>query len=150
MRSPDDEFLTDTVNAFLSEWNLATGAADTYLLDRTGMTIAASNWADDVTFVGNNYGYRPYYAQAMQGRLGRFFALGTASNKRGYYFSYPVRAGSEIVGVTVVKVGVEEIEAKLRSSAHELFVTGPEGVILLAGRPDWRQPAASTRRAQGA
>ena len=138
LQSPDDQQLIDTVNAFLSEWNLATGAADTYLLDRTGMTVAASNWADEISFVGNSYQFRPYYSQAMQGRLGRFFALGTSSYKRGYYFSYPVRAGTEIIGVTVVKVGVEEIEAKLGTSPNELFVTGPEGVILLAGNPDWR------------
>lgn len=138
LRNPGEARLTDRVNEFLTKWNLATGAADTYLLDRSGLTIAASNWADEVTFVGNSYEYRPYYIQAMQGRLGRFFALGTASHKRGYYFSYPVRAGSKIIGVAVVKVGVEEIEAKLASSADELFVTGPEGVILLAGRPDWR------------
>jgi len=138
LRSPADQQFIDTVNALLSEWNLATGAADTYLLDRTGLTIAASNWADEISFVGQNYEFRPYYTQAMQGRLGRFFALGTSSNKRGYYFSYPVRAGTEVIGVTVVKVGVEEIEAKLASSPNELFIAGPEGVILLAGNPDWR------------
>lgn len=44
LRSPDNEVLTNTVNGFLSEWNLLNGAADTYLLDRTGVAIAASNW----------------------------------------------------------------------------------------------------------
>ena len=138
LRQPTDPILLDTVNDFLSEWNLATGAADTYLLDRAGTAIAASNWADEVTFVGQNYAYRPYYTQAMQGRLGRFFALGTASGRRGYYFSYPVHESHEIGGVMVVKVGVEEVEADLSASPDEVFVTGPEGVILLAGYPDWR------------
>lgn len=138
LSEPSDQTLKNTVNAFLTEWNLATGAADTYLLDHTGTAIAASNWADDITFVGKNYDYRPYYSQAMRGQLGRFFALGTASGKRGYYFSYPVRSGAEAIGVMVVKVGVEEIEAKLEAGTDELFVTGPEGVILMAGHPDWR------------
>ena len=55
LRDPANPDLVDTVNAFLTEWNLATGAADTYLLDGGGTAIAASNWADEVTFVGNNY-----------------------------------------------------------------------------------------------
>lgn len=138
LADPENRALTDTVNAFLTEWNLATGAADTYLLDRSGTAIAASNWSDEITFVGQNYTYRPYYTQAMRGQLGRFFALGTASGKRGYYFSYPVRAGAEAIGIMVVKVGVEEIEQKLETGTDELFVTGPGGVILMAGHPDWR------------
>lgn len=138
LRSPDNEVLTDTVNGFLSEWNLLNGAADTYLLDRTGLAIAASNWDDTITFVGNDYSFRPYFKDAMQTRLGRFFALGTASEKRGYYFSYPVRSGPEILGVMVVKVGVDRIETELFTSPHEVFVTDDEGVILMAGLPDWR------------
>jgi two-component system C4-dicarboxylate transport sensor histidine kinase DctB len=74
----------------------------------------------------------------MQGRLGRFFALGTTSLKRGYYFSHPVRERNRITGVAVVKIGVETIEQDLRSSGHEVFVTDGSGVIVLAGRPDWR------------
>lgn len=138
LRSPDNGALVNTVNGFLSEWNLLTGAADTYLLDRSGTAIAASNWDDTVTFVGNDYSFRPYFKDALQTRLGRFFALGTASEKRGYYFSYPVRSGPDILGVMVVKVGVERIETELFTSPHEVFVTDDEGIILMAGHPQWR------------
>ena len=138
LNDPANERRIETVNAYLTEWNRATGASDTYLLDKTGLTIAASNWADEVTFVGNSYSYRPYYIDAMKGQLGQFFALGTASLRRGYYYSYPVMDGTEIVGVTVVKIGVEEIESKLEESTDEVFVTDPEKVVLLAGNPDWR------------
>ena len=74
----------------------------------------------------------------MQGRLGRFFALGTTSLKRGYYFSHPVRERNRITGVAVGKIGVDEIEQYLHSSEHQVFVTDGSGVILLAGHPDWR------------
>lgn len=40
---------------------------------------------------------RTYCTQAIQRRLGRFSALGTASGKRGYHFSYPVLYGPEII-----------------------------------------------------
>ena len=59
LQSPEDPRLVDRVNRFLTEWNLSTGAADTYLLDKTGLTLAASNWDDAVTFVGNDYSFRP-------------------------------------------------------------------------------------------
>jgi two-component system C4-dicarboxylate transport sensor histidine kinase DctB len=114
------------------------GASDTYLLDAGGTAIAASNWADEVSFVGKDYSYRPYYRQAIQGRLGRFFALGSASQKRGYYFSHPIRERNRTTGVAVVKIGVEGIEKDLRSSQHGVFVTDGSGVIVLAGNPEWR------------
>jgi two-component system C4-dicarboxylate transport sensor histidine kinase DctB len=135
---PDDGVQIDLVNGKLVTWTTMSGASDTYLLDAGGTAIAASNWADEVSFVGKNYSYRPYYREAIQGRLGRFFALGTASLKRGYYFSHPVRERGRVTGVTVVKIGVEEIEQDLRSSIHEVFVTDDAGVIVLAGHPDWR------------
>src|SRR5690606_9966756 len=67
------------------------GASDVYAMDATGTTLAASNWADTPTFVGQNFADRPYFIEAMQGRLGRFFAPGTTSDKRYYYFAYPLR-----------------------------------------------------------
>ncbi len=139
--NPDDSALLDSVNHRLELWNAASGAADTYLLNRAGTTLAASNWAQPVTFVGQNYSFRPYYTHAMEGRLGRLFALGTASGKRGYYFSYPVAEAGRVVGVIVVKAGVEGIEAELAASPYGIFVTGPEGVVLMAANPDWRLKA---------
>ncbi len=155
LQAPDDDELLHRVNHRLSLWNVASGAADTYLLDHAGTTLAASNWADPVTFVGRNFSYRPYFTAALQGRLGRFFALGTTSAKRGYYFSYPVVQVGRILGAVVVKVGVEGLEQELSASPYQLFVADPDGVVLLSGNPDWRmkllaplQPAARTRIAE--
>mgnify|MGYP006199618865 CR=1 FL=1 len=64
--------LTETVNRL-------TGAEDTYFMDADGLTFAASNWASDTPFVGHNFSFRPYFQHAMQGRLGRYFALGSTS-----------------------------------------------------------------------
>lgn len=138
LQEPNDSALLHRVNHRLALWNIASGAADTYLLDRGGTAIAASNWADPITFVGKNYTYRPYYSEAMQGRQGRFFALGTASGRRGYYFSYPVVREGRILGVVVVKVGVDSLEAELAASPYQLFVTDPNEIVVLAGNPDWR------------
>lgn len=138
LQRPDEPALLQRVNHRLALWNIASGAADTYLLDRQGTAIAASNWADPITFVGQNYAYRPYYSDAIDGRLGRFFALGTASGRRGYYFSYPVQVEGRILGVMVVKVGVESLEAELAASPYQLFITDPNDIVLLAGNPDWR------------
>ena len=63
-------------------------------MDPDGLTVAAmSNWDAPRAFVGERFGFRPYFCDAMAGRLGRYFALGSTSGQRGYYFAYPVQRG---------------------------------------------------------
>ena len=110
-----------------------------------GDTIAASNFDQAGQFVGENFAYRPYFQDAIAGNRGRFFALGTTSLKRGYYFSSPILVGSEIRGVVVFKVDIDAIEAswkrrrkrdlRLRSRRHHLH-DRPAGMAL-------RQPPAA-------
>ena len=147
-----DEASLAHVNARLVEWNSVTGAADTYLLDANGVAVAASNWDEAWSFVGNDYSFRPYFQQARDGRLGRYFALGTQSGKRGYYFAYPVREDDVLLGAMVVKASVDLVEQDLRSSRDEVFVSDASGVIVLAGHPQWRLKSlgalpAATRQA---
>lgn len=71
-----------------------TNAADIYVIRPDGMTIAASNWRKPTSFVGQNYGFRPYFRDAMAGRAAELFALGTVSRRPGLYLARPVlRAG---------------------------------------------------------
>ncbi|MEQ8354730.1 MAG: ATP-binding protein [Kiloniellaceae bacterium] len=127
--------LTETVNRLI-------GAEDTYLMDAGGTTFAASNWDSDRPFVGHNFSFRPYFQQAMQGRLGRYFALGTTSGKRGYYFasrvSAPPSQGGGALGAVVVKVSLDDIEAAWTASDEDVIVTDPHGVIFISSQPDWR------------
>ncbi len=122
----------------LEQINSVIGSLDTYLMNRDGLTIAASNWASPRTFVGKNFHYRPYFQSAMQGRLGRYFALGTTSGERGYYFAYPVREGQAILGAVVVKMSVGHHEGAWRAPSHEIIVVDQSGVVFLSSKPDWQ------------
>lgn len=135
LRDPSSPDRIDRLNRDLEIWNAASGTADTYVMDAQGLTIAASNWAEKTSFVGKNFSFRPYFADAREGRLGRFFGLGTTSGVRGYYFASPVRDDGGIVGVVVTKVAVEGLEQDFRLNLNEVFVTDPAGVIILAGNP---------------
>ncbi len=137
LRQDADPALIHKVNLELERINKVSGALDTYLMDRTGLTVAASNWASDKTFVGNNFSYRPYFQAAMQGKTGGYFALGTTSGERGYYFAYPVRDGETIGGAIVTKIKLGHLEAGWRSPDGEIIVTDPHGVIFMSSHPGW-------------
>ncbi|MCG8355840.1 MAG: ATP-binding protein [Kiloniellales bacterium] len=137
-RRADDPEAVARANRLTKQVNETVGAEDTYFMDAQGLTFAASNAGNETTFVGRNFDYRPYFQEAIQGRLGRYFALGTTSNKRGYYFAYPVWSGSEILGAVVVKMNIDRIESAWTAGPNEVLVSDPNGVIFVASRPAWR------------
>lgn len=129
--------LTHAVNLELQEIADNVGASDIYVIDAQGYTWAASNFDQTHSFVGLSYTYRPYFQQAIQGALGRFFALGTASLKRGYYFSAPITLQGRIVGVVTVKIAVETLEADWQGAESEVLVTDQFGIIFMSSRAEW-------------
>jgi two-component system C4-dicarboxylate transport sensor histidine kinase DctB len=137
LAKPDDPALRAEANGYLKEINTLLDSSDVYVMKTDGETIAASNHDSEISFVGENFRYRPYFQDAMDGKLGRFFALGTTSLKRGYYFSAPVMLDQAVRGVVVFKVDIDAVEASWRGGDNEIIVTDPEGIIFMSGRADW-------------
>jgi two-component system, NtrC family, C4-dicarboxylate transport sensor histidine kinase DctB len=137
LADPFNNQLRANANVYLKEINGLLASSDIYVVMPGGETIAASNYDGPASFVGENFSYRPYYQDAMKGRQGRFFALGTTSLKRGYYFSSPVMVGGAVSGVVVFKVDIDAIEASWKGGDYEILVSDPEGIIFMTGRPDW-------------
>ena len=57
--------LVDAANRYLTRVRDHAGADEAYVLDADGTTLAASNWADETSFVGRNYRFRSYFKDAM-------------------------------------------------------------------------------------
>jgi len=138
LQKPGDSERAEALNRYLETVNTIAGASDTYLMDRDGLTIAASNWQSERPFVGRNFSYRPYFREAIQGGLGRYFALGTTSRKRGYYFAFPVRQQDDILGAVVIKIDMTGVEEQWGGRKEEVVVTDPDGIIFITTRPEWR------------
>ena len=138
LKNPEDEALRARANLLLENFNESSNAADTYVLDVGGTTLAASNWAKPVTFVGRNFSFRPYFQDAIESGAGQFFALGTTSLQRGYYMSSAVmgEAGAPI-GVVVVKIDVSQAEKGWDSPNHDVIVTDAASIVFLSSNPDW-------------
>ncbi|MDO8884326.1 ATP-binding protein [Pseudotabrizicola sp.] len=126
------------VNDYLRRIQRLLGATDIYLMDTQGLTIAASNHDTDTSFIGGNFAFRPYFFDALTGASGQFYALGTTSGKRGYYFGAPVRVQGDVAGVLVFKIDLDAIEGTWEAGDYAVLVTDPEGVTFLSSRADWR------------
>lgn len=141
IRDPKNEALRLEANRYLKSVNALLKSSDIYIMTLDGLTIAASNYDTAVSFVGENFSYRPYFQQAVLGEHSRFFAVGTTSAKRGYYFSSPIVMEGKILGVIVFKVDLDLIEASWTGGDDRIFVSDPEGIIFMTGSDEWRYAA---------
>ena len=124
-------------NRYLRAVAETSGASDVYLMGQDGTTLASSNWDSDHSFIGLNFNFRPYFQQALNGKSGRYFALGTTSHQRGYYFSYPVYQAQSVVGVVVVKIDLAEIETAWADQGNHFVVTDGDGIVFLSTQSEW-------------
>lgn len=138
LAQPDNRNIIQKTNLYLEQVNHILGASDVYLMNAQGITLAASNWNRQNSFVGLNFGFRPYFRDAMAGNAGRYFALGTTSRQRGYYFSWPVTLGQQVAGVVVVKINLNDVEQDWSDPVIDIAVTDDDGVIVISTRPEWK------------
>ena len=127
-------------NAMLDHFKATLDVDVCYLMDIYGNTIASSNRHDPDSFVGENFSFRPYFKEAIEGTPFNYLALGITSGKRGAYYSHPVyqnKIGAPI-GVVVIKASIELIERELTLSADEIImVTDPKGIVFISNQKDW-------------
>jgi two-component system, NtrC family, C4-dicarboxylate transport sensor histidine kinase DctB len=125
-------------DVFLEHLNTNARSAGIYVLDQKGLVIASSNWQDTLSFVGQNFSYRPYFQDAMRVGSGRFYGLGTTTRLPGYFLSHAVRAGERVIGVAVVKIDISKLDTRWTKSAEHVLVTDENGVIFLSSHADWK------------
>ena len=123
-----------SANARLDRFARAAGLDAIYLMDPTGLTVAASNAGTPNSFVGQSYAFRPYFTDAMQGASGAFFAIGATTRQPGYFLSAPIPgADGAPVGVVALKRDLTQLARDWAASGEQVFVSNGAGVVVLSG-----------------
>ena len=139
LENPGDRQLRNLLNQRLEQQNQAAGSSVLYLIDRQGDTLAASNWREWSSFVGSNYGFRPYFRDALTQDSGRYFAVGVTTGIPGYFLSSSVKnAAGEVIGVLVVKLELEDMQREWVGQSGILLITDALDIVILSNRPAWR------------
>lgn len=147
---------TAALNRRLADFARRAGLDAIYLMQPDGLTVAASNaGGEDVSFIGHNYAFRPYFQQALTGGgSGRFYAIGATTGLPGYFIADPVRGvdGRLVGGVIAIKVGLARLEDSWRRSGERVLLANEDGVVLMSSVPGWRyrvlEPLAPDVRAR--
>ncbi|MBR9787233.1 MAG: sensor histidine kinase [Vibrionaceae bacterium] len=134
---PENSAQLEVTNRYLESVNQVIAASDTYLIDQWGTTIASSNWRQEHSFVGRNFAFRPYFKQAIIGEQSQYYALGSTSGKRGYYYSSPIVYAGGVIGVVVVKMDLSKIEDNWQLPDSVFVASDPKGIVFMSSRNDW-------------
>jgi two-component system C4-dicarboxylate transport sensor histidine kinase DctB len=149
--APGNPALREAANRYLNGVNATVGAEMLYVLDRSGTSVAASDWDQPGTTIGQDLSFRPYVSDAVTYGRGRFYGVGITSRKPGYYLSYALRRGDGVRGVAAVKVNIAEAEDTWRKLPGQVLLIDERGVVILSTRDDLRyRPVAPLDVAQRA
>lgn len=147
LAQPDDQRNIQRLNQTLQLIQRQSKVVAIYVLDRKGLTLASSNWDTPTSFVGRDFGFRPYFREAIKGNAGRFYGIGNATNVPGYFIAQPVYASAAAksstaangaLGVMVVKIDLTEFEHTWSSSEEPITLVDSSGVVFLSNRPAWK------------
>lgn len=102
-----------------------------YAMDATGRTVVST----DPRFLDQNFSFRSYFAQALNGGVGTEQNLGSVSNELGFYFSHAIyNKDQKIIGVLVIKQSadkyVEFIKTSHLFSGAKPMLVKSDGTIL--------------------
>ncbi len=138
---PNDPAVVQRANDYLFDVNQLAKASAAYVIDANGIALAASNWREKATFVGQQYRFRPYFIDAIRGALGRFYGVGTTSGEPGYFVSQPIVVDGQIRGVVVLKLNLEWFQRAGADASEPVVVADDHGVIFLSSEPRWQYRA---------
>ena len=153
LSGPVGEATQNALNNKLERINGAANTSTLELLDHTGLAVAASNWRLPSSYVGQNYGFRPYFKQTQSQGAGRFYAVGVTSGIPGYFLSSAVSGpNGAFLGAMVVKLEFPELEREWRQGNDVLLVSDARGIVFIANRAGWRyrelQPLSAGDRSE--
>lgn len=116
-------------------------ASIAYLMDKNGNVVVSSNEDTPTSLTGKNYAFRPYFKEALEGKKIIYPAVGVTTNERGIYYASPVYkttdVSKEIIGVLVIKAGLERIDKYFETFSDKLLLVTPENVVFSSNDPEF-------------
>lgn len=148
LQAPTDVRLRKTVNVNLlnlSNLSVRSGAMTILVMDAQGQVLAASNWYEPANLIASDLSSTDYYREAVGSGQSRTFVANAARGSPECYFARAIMQRGQIVGVTVVKISLESIEASwieytdtAGSQSENLLLIDENNVVIMSSKRDWK------------
>lgn len=138
LAAPDEPALRERVSRYLRGITATAGADNLYVIQRSGMTLAAADWDQPGTPMGTDLSFRPYVRDALAHGRGRFFGVGFTTGRAGYYLAYALQRHGRQAGVATVKVSLDSVERNWGQLPGKVLVVDARNVVILASAGGWK------------
>jgi two-component system, NtrC family, C4-dicarboxylate transport sensor histidine kinase DctB len=140
---PNDTALRDRVNDKLK---LISHEADTralYLITSSGQVFATDDAEKPDTQLGRNLRERPYVRTAIEASRSAFLGVEPASDRVRYYVAHSI-GDKPLLGVAVVRIEFDTIEADWERAGEHVLVTDPRGTVFLSSDASFKYRPLNT------
>ncbi|HEY9239876.1 MAG TPA: ATP-binding protein, partial [Burkholderiaceae bacterium] len=142
LNQPDDPQQLRIGADYLRRLNAHLGSIAVFVMNDRGVVIASSNGErPDDSLVREDLSFRPYFLEALSGRVGRHFAIGIDGGEPGYFVSHPIRDGARVVGVAAIKISLDPIDRTWDMLGSRALLADANQVVILSSEPSWRYAA---------
>ena len=134
----------EQTNLFLQSTNDRLKTADIFIMDRSGLTVAASNFNKDTNFIGKNYAFRPYFTQALSKQKGQFLAIGVTSKKLGFYVSRAIMLNGQTLGIVVVKIDLDQLHHLTQDLKGDFALMDNKNILFFSSNDNYTLKSIGT------
>src|SRR3954451_17055998 len=108
-----------------------------YVIGLNGTVLAAASSNPSETLIGRNLTDRSYFVKAIESGRSSYLGVEPVSNRVRYYLSEAIRDTS-LLGVAVVRIEFDALEATWERGGERVLVTDADGVVFLASDPAFK------------
>jgi two-component system C4-dicarboxylate transport sensor histidine kinase DctB len=130
LASPLDKGLRDALNGKLRRVSAEADTRALYIVSPSGRVFAADDVTAVETLIGRNLADRPYFRSAMEAGHGTYLGVDPESDRVRYYISHAV-GEAPVIGVAVVRIEFDRIEADWEKAGERVLVTDTSGTVFL-------------------
>jgi two-component system C4-dicarboxylate transport sensor histidine kinase DctB len=131
LAAPMDRTLRDKLNDKLARVSREADTRALYVVSPSGRVFAADDQTAVETLAGRDLGNRPYFRSAMDTGHGTFLGVDQATDLVRYYIAHAV-GEAPVMGVAVVRIEFDVIEADWEKAGERVLVTDASGRVFLS------------------
>ena len=122
----------EQINLSLELTNNISGATAIFIMTPSGNVVSSSNWAEKESYIKQDFSSWPYFKQASQNALGRYFSSQSEDGERYYFFARSIQSKNKVIGVIAVQVPLSDIVFNWILSDVDFVVTDNNGLVFLS------------------
>lgn len=138
LAAPSNRDLMAQLSRKLARLSLEADTRSLHVTDVSGIVVASDNAQAPNTLVGHDLSNQPYIINTLAFGKSAYVGVDPESKHARYYLAEAVRDGAKLLGIAVVRIEFDSLEATWERAAERVLVTDSAGIVFLASDPAFK------------